>query len=482
MTPNPVSFLAVAQLRKQHRAWRLLSAEHAPLIISFLHTEFVVPNKRSAPQSELAHRLAEHLEAVRAEAHWDLPKTAHDYLDDWAKDDCGWLRKFYPPAIDEAHFDLTPATERAIHWIAELLERRFVGTESRLLTIFQLLSSLSEGTETDRSKRITELEKRRAQLDDEIERLRAGELLLLNDAEVKDRFQQMTTIARELLGDFRELEQSFRELERDARLRIASWSGNRGEMLGEILDARASLANSTQGRSFRAFWDFLMTPERQEQFSSMLEKVLALRSVEGLVPARFSRIHHDWLSAGEQTQRTVAKLSEQLRRYLDNQEWIENSRISAIIQRIESVAMQLRNDPPSGACTEIDELAPTIALSFERTLFAPPVTHKLRATAPVVADEDVGADALFDATSIDRRLLRANIDAQLATQTQVTLNDVLAQHPLTHGLTELLAYFSLATQDRGAVISETELTVIEWTDPAGTLRKAQVPLLVFSRT
>jgi len=58
-----------------------------------------------------------------------------DYLNDWAAGDKGWQRKLYRPGTDEAQFDLTPATEKAIAWLAQLSERQFVGTESRLLTL-----------------------------------------------------------------------------------------------------------------------------------------------------------------------------------------------------------------------------------------------------------------------------------------------------------------------------------------------------------
>ena len=43
-----------------------------------------------------------------------FPRPALDYLNDWAAPDKGWLRKFYKPGTDEAQFDLTPATEKAI--------------------------------------------------------------------------------------------------------------------------------------------------------------------------------------------------------------------------------------------------------------------------------------------------------------------------------------------------------------------------------
>lgn len=43
---------------------------------------------------------------------------------------------------DEPLFDLTPATEKVIEWIASFEQKQFVGTESRLLTIFRLLRRL----------------------------------------------------------------------------------------------------------------------------------------------------------------------------------------------------------------------------------------------------------------------------------------------------------------------------------------------------
>lgn len=69
----------------------------------------------------------------------------------------------------------------------------------------------------------------------------------------------------------------------------------------------------------------------------MLERVLALPAVAALQPdARTRRIHYDWMEAGEYTQRTVAVLSQQLRRFLDDQAWLENRRIMDILHGIEA--------------------------------------------------------------------------------------------------------------------------------------------------
>ncbi len=138
------------------------------------------------------------------------------------------MRKFYPVDSDEPHFDLTPATEKVIQWLESLSQRAFVGTESRLMTVFDLLKQITEGSETDPETRIAELEKRKADIDNEILRIQNGDLDILDETALKDRFQQLTGIARELLSDFREVEQNFRNLDHKVREKIALWEGAKG--------------------------------------------------------------------------------------------------------------------------------------------------------------------------------------------------------------------------------------------------------------
>ena len=134
-------------LRRQHPAWRLLQADSVALVASFLHAVFVLPNRRSISQADLAEALEDTLFAVREQRGEHLyPKAAVEYLNDWAANDKGWLRKFYPAGSDEPHFDLTPATERALAWLDSLGQRQFVGTESRLLTLIDLLRQMNEGS------------------------------------------------------------------------------------------------------------------------------------------------------------------------------------------------------------------------------------------------------------------------------------------------------------------------------------------------
>ncbi|MBC7605301.1 MAG: DUF3375 domain-containing protein [Ramlibacter sp.] len=470
-------------LRRQHPAWRLLAAESAAMVASFLHRVFVVPNRRVIGQADLAEALDDTLFALREQRGPGVyPKAALEYLNDWAGNDKSWIRKFYPAGSDEPHFDLTPATERALAWLGTLTERSFVGTESRLLTLFELLRQMSEGSETDPGVRVRELKRRRDEIDVEIERVMAGDMPLLGDTAVKERFTQFATLARELLADFREVEHNFRGLDRRVRERITLWDGSKGALLQDILGQRDLIAESDQGRSFRAFWDFLMSRARQDELTQLLERVLQLEPVAEMAPdPRFKRVHYDWLEAGEHAQRTVALLSQQLRRYLDDQVYLENRRIMEILRGIEAGALAVRDQPPAGDFIWIADTSPSIELPMERPLHAPSVKLALEAVQIAAGDEDLDAAVLFSQFVIDKAALAQHVRQSLQQRTQVTLAELLESRPLVHGLAELVAYLALAAERGSAAIDDTQEDSVNWVARTGKRKTARLPRVIFSR-
>jgi flagellar motility protein MotE (MotC chaperone) len=478
-----VDYRTLNSLRQKHPAWRLLTADYAPLIVSFLHYTFVAPNVRTLAQPELASRLDDYLYSLRTDLGEDaFPKEAASYLESWAADEHAWLRKYYPPDSDVPHFDITPATEKAIDWLASFSQRQFVGTESRLMTIFELLRQLVEGTEKNPWARIAELERRKNEIDSEIDRIRKGHPYQLDATRIKERFLQIALTARGLLSDFREVEQNFRDLDRAVRERIATWEGGKGVLLEEIFGDRDAIVDSDQGKSFRAFWDFLMSPARQEELTELLSKIFGLEPVKALQPdRRLLRVHYDWLQAGEVAQRTVAKLSEQLRRYLDDKAWLENRRIMQLIREIEQTALSIRDRPPDVRIIELDDLAPDINLTMDRPLFEPPLRPQIEEEA-LAGEEDVPYDALFSNVYVDKARLVANIRHALQIRSQISLDELVKLHPLEQGLAELVTYFSLAAENGDAIIDDTQRQTLTWTDQSGHSRQATLPLVIFCRT
>jgi len=487
-----LDFHTLDMQRRQHPAWRLLVADSAPLVASFLHRVFVVPNVRVMAQADLVEALEDTLYGLRETLGQQVfPKTAQAYVNDWAANDKGWLRKFYPPGSDEPHYDLTPSTERALAWLASLSDRSFVGTESRLLTLFGLLKQMSDGSETNPETRLAELQRQRDAIDAEIARVQEGDLALLDDTALKDRFQQFTGLARELLADFREVEHNFRALDRSVRERIALWDGAKGALLQDIMGQRDAITESDQGKSFRAFWDFLMSQSRQEAFTELLAQVLELPAVSDLQPdRRLKRVHYDWLEAGEHAQRTVAQLSQQLRRFLDDKAWLENRRIMDILRNIEGRALALRDTAPASLLrspdfAHIDEIGTDIELPLERPLHQPAPQTLLTRVALQAGEADDDTAALFAQVRVDKAALAAHVRQSLQTQAQVTLAALLQTHPLQQGLGELVAYLQLASESPGSVVDESTEDVVAWVmrDEAGTqmTRRARLPRVIFVR-
>lgn len=476
-------YTTLNQLRQSHPAWRLLRSDHAPLVASFLHRVFIAPNVRFLSQADLAEALEDELFALREQYGPEtFPRSAQHYLNDWAEDDKGWLRKFYPPATDEPHFDLTPSTEKALAWLETLSARAFVGTESRLLTLFDLLRQMSEGSQTDPATRIAELHKRRDEIDNEIARIVAGDLPLLDDTALKDRFQQFLQLARELLTDFREVEHNFRALDRKVRERIALWEGAKGSLLEEIMGERDSIADSDQGKSFRAFWDFLMSQSRQEELSRLLEEVLSLPPIVAMHPeSRVRRVHYDWLEAGEYTQRTVARLSEQLRRFLDDQAWLENRRIMDILHGIEARSLAVRAASPSGNFMPLAETAASIDLPLERPLYRPIVKPLLDNVVLEAGATEVDAAALYAQVVVNRAELARHIRQSLQSRLQISLGEVIARHPLRHGLAELVTYLHLASEWPQSAVDDEVQEVVTWQSDDGVIRTARLPRIILLR-
>jgi hypothetical protein len=249
-----------------------------------------------------------------------------------------------------------------------------------------------------------------------------------------------------------------------------------------VFGARDAISDSDQGKSFRAFWDFLMSAVRQEELTKLLGAVFDLPAVQELGPdRRLLRIHYDWMEAGEVALRTIARLSEQLRRYLDDQLWLENRRITRLLRGIEQHALTIRDRAPDGALMELPGFAPEIVLPLQRTLFTPAIKPEITAGKLEPGSENVPTDALYDQVYVDKARLRSHIRRALQERAQVSLAELVAAQPLEQGLAELVAYMSLAALDDKAVIDDTRIQTVSWTDELGASRQATLPTVTFVR-
>jgi hypothetical protein len=244
------------------------------------------------------------------------------------------------------------------------------------------------------------------------------------------------------------------------------------------VSTRADISSSDQGSSFQAFYDFLLSESRQDELAVLLARVQQLAPIDA--DQRLRTIHHDWSEAAERTQRTVRQISEQLRRFLDDQVWLENRRVLDLVRSIESTALECREDPPGLGLT-VDVPGIPIALPFERPLYDARPAARVESMLDPVDDEEIDVSALFRQTFVDQGRLAENVRSLLPRRSSALLNDILAFYPVEQGVAEILGYLSLTEADLTVTLDETEETVVDYLDVEGQPRRARMPKVTLSR-
>jgi hypothetical protein len=473
----------IRYLRDHNPTVRVLKLDNAPLITSFLFLQFKKNNRVEIPGTELATHLADYLYALR-ERHGDdwYPGSAPDYLNGWTND--GFLRKFYPPEGDEPFFELTPAMEKALDWIRDLEKKEFVGTESRLLQIFDLLKEIVYKSSADPARRLEELARQKRELEEEMAKIEAGIIERLNETQVKERFFEVQDSARKLLSDFRQIEHNFRELDRTVREKQINANLRKGRLLDDLFKNQDLIRDTDQGRSFRAFWEFLMSQAKQDELDALIAAVLALPEISEMDHEEFiDRLKVGLIESGDKVNKTTHRLVEQLRKYLDDKAYLENKRIIELVNEIKSLAVQVKDRPPAGRDFFAIDDKPAVELVMERPLWDVPKNPELR-------DEDVslgiadGLDTglLYKQLHIDLEELRARIREQLKLRPQVTLRQLTEIYPVEKGLAEMIALLNIASRDRSVVINEEVTETVLVSNKETDKRFAvSVPQVIFCR-
>ncbi len=473
----------ILNLQQSHAGIRMVRAKTFALMASFLYRCFIGTNQSIWRLDELADRLDDDLHLLRLRLGEDsFPRAGKDYLEDWC-DKQSYLRKYYVEADDVARIELTAAVEKTLGWLAGLQNRQFVGTESRLKTVFDLLRSLTRQTETDVDRRILHLRAQKDRIERQIQQTLAGDFPVLDDTQVRERLAQLEDTAQALLRDFSEVEHNFRRLDRQSRKRIAQQDGHRGQILGDIFADADAIRDSDQGRSFNTFWEFLMSLPRQDELDELLEQVQALPAV-----AAQDRDHDlidlkpNLMDAADKVMSTNRRLAEQLRRFLDDRARLDNRRISNLIKSIRQRLLWLRENDLDIAGAAWMDLAETRAAvnSPIPSLFRVPLNVSGQSGIEEADDDRADAAKLFEQEYVDEAQLARRIRQCLETRATISLPEILNRFPPQRGLAELVSYVKLASESTCALVdTEREETFI--LNIKGRNKIVALPHILFTR-
>ena len=467
-------------------ALKLLKAEHAVLVISFLYQQFKQKQRMNVPLSELSERLEDYLETLNMQVDGRYPRTALAYLTEWSDDEHRFIRIVNN---EEPVVELTADTERTIGWVEELHAQPFVGTESRFLSIIQMLRDMVYRSTEDPELRLQQLEQQRDELQRQINILyQTGEVDdRYTSTQIKERFLEVCFQSRQLLRDFRLIEERFRAIARSVREAQLAVDTQRGSLIEYVLDADQELKTSDQGRSFYAFWEFLVSPSRREELSTLLKSVCYLAEGESLLnEERF--LHHlptYLVDAAGQVVRSNSLLAEQLRRILDEKQRAEHRRIHDLIWQIKQQTLRtLGQDEGERDFCEL-EGPPLVQMPLERPFWEPALATTFQHTPEerdAITDlSDVDLSPLRTQFFVDEREIRLHIEKLLIQHEQIELADILAVYPLKKGLTELLVYYTIAAGDSRHHIDPTQQCIILLTSVDHNEKRVTIPHVLYRR-
>ncbi len=466
-------------LYRNDKTLQLLRAEHFPLLVSFFHLAFKQQDRISYPQNELQSILGDYLYGLERQGVNDYSKPPIEYLTKWAQ--LGYFRRYYETA-DEPVYELSPSTENALKWLDDLNKQQFVGTHSRLLQFFHLLQQIVN-TSSGPYERMQQLQKERDKIDKDIEKIRQGDFIRPSDTQIKENYFLAEETARRLLSDFRQVEENFRELDTQTRQTIIKSSLAKADLLDNVFQQQDHLWNTDQGKSFRAFWEFLMSEQMQKDLESLLEKMNDIPAIREIKKEQtVDRIKTNLVDAGDKVNRSNDGLIEQLRKFVEQKNLSESRHILHNIEQIENLLVeQKENVTAIDTWMEIDDLFRP-SFTMERPLFNPPLKVAFEKTDVQDGIAEADTNILFDQFYVDIEELRNNIKQILRNRSQIALSELLNYYKPQKGVSEILGYMQIATNDKKHFINhdQQEELVVENKD-SGKIYSLKAPVIIFNR-
>lgn len=351
----------------------------------------------------------------------------------------------------DVFYELSPHTNKTINWIYSLEKKEFVGAESKFKDIFNKLKELVEFTNEDIEKRIEILEDKKLSIEQEIKQLKIGEDVKVFEAhEIIPRFQQLTFSAKELLSDFKEVEDNFKNITKDIYQKHTDENLTKSDILTFTFDALDDLKESYQGKSFYAFWRFLMDRNLQEEWYTLTDELYKTLAEKGIpINDTFLKGMKNYLhTSGNKVYQANDKMAEKLSRIIRENDNSEKKLSKKVIQEIKNYLSEISKTKKRPNLSIEVELNSNINIPFDKRLTFEPKEEITYNKKPKLAENDISQsnqlNKIFKENVIDKNLLRTRIKEILKSKSQTTLNEVIEHYGgIEKGLPELFGYFGI---------------------------------------
>jgi len=232
-------------------------------------------------------------------------------------------------------------------------------------------------------------------------------------------------------------------------------------------DALEQLKESQQGKSFYAFWSFILNPDLQNKWESLtreLYKTLEEKSIPVNDPFLKGMKRH-LHSAGQKVYKANDKMAEKLSRIIRENESSKSEVTKNIIQGIKKQLVNISKTKKKPEISFELETEIEINIPFERRLTTEQSEEVIYKNKPKIANEDITSSdhlvRLFSQSNIDKELLRKRIKDILKEKSQTTLLEVVENYGgLDKGLPELFGYIGIVKEFKHFINPEKTQSIV----------------------
>ncbi|MCD8454227.1 DUF3375 domain-containing protein [Tenacibaculum finnmarkense genomovar ulcerans] len=450
----------------------ILRSKNRELIFDFFLTVFNNDNKRNISSEDIILSLTDflnhhniHLEETESNTIDTLEIKAKNAIKNWTNK--GFLTN-YKNENGDVFYELSTHTNKTINWIYSLEKKEFVGAESKFKDIFNKLKELVEFTNEDVDKRIEILEDKKLKIEQEIQQLKIDEdVKIFETHEIIPRFQELTYSAKELLSDFKEVEDNFKNITKDIYKKQTNQNFTKKDILTFTFDALDDLKESHQGKNFYAFWKFLIDTNFQEEWNVLTDELYQTLTDKNIpINDAFLKNMKSYLHAsGNKVYQANDKMADKLSRIIRENDNSDKKNSKKVILQIKNYLTQISETKKTPDLSIAIELNNNIHIPFDKHLTLQQKKEITYNKKPKIAENDISKSVqlnkIFKENAIDKNLLRKRIKEMLRLKSQITLHEIIENYGgIKKGLPEIFGYLGIIKDFTHSFNSEKQQEII----------------------
>lgn len=457
-------------LHEESSAWRLLRADHAPIVLAFLDNLF--SGRSEVPIDEARVSLDAEIRRMREMGLWDTETTGSTYLNLWIER--GWLRE-----MDE-RLTKTDPLDVALRFVQGLDTRTLGTSASHLRVVQEAVRNFAAAISPNVEDRLTIKRQQLGTLQAEVAALEAGEVPQLSEVQKKEGLREIFQLAHILPADFRLVEDQIRVTDQSLRVKMVQNEVTHGEILEEAMDQADLLDQTEAGGAFEGFYKLLSDDNRSMELRDHLRNILLMPDSKSFLTAYqhkfLAKLMRELTRESGRVFRVRARTGEALRAYVESGASRENRAVNSLLKEIKKIAVKLKDhDINIRQETRMTILAGKIDVMSPLAMRLKRPEEKIDASNITTAVNKSGAsdDMLNILDTVNIQQVASEINELLQQYGPMTVGDLVSRRPITGGLEELVAYVRVAQSVQSSRLEVKEHVVIG--DKNGNRLKATIP-------